>query len=160
MPGSGKTTLGQKLAALAGKSFIDLDEEIEVFERQSIPDIFAKKGESYFRVSESELLAEIIKSKNDFVLSTGGGTPCFYENIDLMLKAGRVIYINVPLHSLVARLKSSKTDRPKFKNADDLQEEIKTLLELRTPFYKKAQLEVEGDQIQAADVFKALEIKS
>ena len=88
--GSGKTTAGKKLASLLGWSYIDLDKKIEEYEGKSIPEIFSENGEEYFRITESRLLKKLDVGNNT-VISTGGGTPCYCNNMDIQkLRLGPV----------------------------------------------------------------------
>ncbi|MEP2025618.1 shikimate kinase, partial [Reichenbachiella sp.] len=88
MPGSGKSTLGKELAEKLGRNFFDLDAEIERMAGWVIPDIFAQVGEDYFRELENSVLLMLIRLNEPAVIATGGGAPCFYDNIDQMNLAG------------------------------------------------------------------------
>src|SRR5664279_2309648 len=115
--GSGKTTIGKKLASVLGWSFIDLDKEIEKHEGKTISVIFSEKGEDYFREVESHLIRNL-KSGTDTIISTGGGTPCYSNNMDIMLKSGLTIYLKLTPSQLRNRLSESKGDRPLIKDLD------------------------------------------
>lgn len=115
--GSGKTTAGKKLASLLGWSFIDLDKKIEEYEGKTIPEIFSEKGEDYFRVIESRILREL-KSQTETIISTGGGAPCYGDNMDTMLQSGLTIYLKLTPSQLKTRLSESKGDRPLIKDLD------------------------------------------
>ena len=104
--GSGKSTAGRKLASQLNWSFIDLDEKIQKMEGMKIPDIFSIKGEPYFRKLETQALQEL-KLETNTVISTGGGTPCFGDNMDFMLDFGLTIYIRMTPVSLKNRLEGS-----------------------------------------------------
>ena len=111
MPGAGKSFWGKKIASALYKDFFDLDMEIEKQEQKSILQIFRDEGEKYFRQKESEILKSFVDRKN-FVLATGGGTPCFFENAEWMKKIGLTIWIDEPVIVLVQRLKTEKSQRP------------------------------------------------
>src|SRR5690554_5919230 len=101
--GSGKTTVGKKLAQSLSLSFIDLDDFIQNKYRKTIADIFADLGEEGFRKIESKALREVSEIE-DVVISTGGGAPCFYDNIEVMNNAGVTVYIEVDPQELASRL--------------------------------------------------------
>ena len=84
---SGKTSIGKKLAEKLNYNFLDLDDFIEEKENMSVTDVFKEKGEIYFRKQESQYLNRLLKSKNNTILSVGGGTPCYSGNIDVILSA-------------------------------------------------------------------------
>tara|TARA_B100000401_G_scaffold284780_1_gene194637 strand:- start:313 stop:810 length:498 start_codon:yes stop_codon:yes gene_type:complete len=118
--GAGKTTIGRDLANSMNFKFIDLDEYIEKKENSTVFDIFNKKGEKHFRHLEHYSLKELILL-NNIVIATGGGTPCFFDNISIMNKYGLTIYINVDYQTLLSRIKKTKDKRPLLKNIDDKQ---------------------------------------
>ena len=111
MPGAGKSTFGKKLAKDVGLPFFDLDELIEAGSGQTIPEIF-EKGEDRFRIIEKDVLIEFLNSNDSFVLSAGGGTPCFYDNLNLMLQSSIVVYLKREVDELVQRLSGSESNRP------------------------------------------------
>jgi shikimate kinase len=143
--GCGKTTTGKKLAKKLGYNFIDLDQEIEKQEQVSIDEIFESKGESYFRNLEHQKLLTFLQSKN-LVISCGGGTPCFNNNMDLMNKSGYTIYIQMNAEALFIRLKQAKTPRPLLKNLneEDLKTYINHKLKEREQFYLSSALIIDG----------------
>jgi shikimate kinase len=149
MPGSGKTTLGQQLADKLLVPFVDLDQEIEKVERASIAEIFSSKGEDYFRKVESELLNLWAAKSEGFVLSTGGGAPCFYNGIQTMNSTGITIFLNVSVNELVKRM-NKKTDRPMLKTntAEDLRHKITALAEKRMDTYKQASITVDNPSLE------------
>ena len=116
--GSGKTTIGKKLAAKLGCGFIDLDAAIEYTEGMFIRDIIGAKGEHYFRELESRVLKQL--EHTDKVIATGGGTPCFFDNIEWMRSNGRVLYVELDEAALFSRLKTTNLEhRPLLKGLDD-----------------------------------------
>lgn len=139
--GSGKSTVGKLLAKELGYSFLDLDEVLENRMESSISDIFKSKGEVFFRKKEHQLLKDVLSEESNFVLSTGGGTPCYSGNMDSMLQlADAVIYLKVPIPGLVKRLIKEKEQRPLIRNIndDDLPEFIGKHLFERNNYYLKA----------------------
>lgn len=139
--GSGKTTLGKKLASHLNWSFIDLDEQIEIRTGMNVPDIFAVEGETFFRRIEWDVLRSLTITK-DSVISTGGGTPCFDENMEYMLGSGLTVYLKMTPSQLKNRLLRSSHERPLIKNLsiDELQEYIEKKLEEREKWYCRAEL--------------------
>lgn len=137
MPGSGKSTIGRHLAEILGLPVVDLDKLIEEEAGQAIPDIFNEWGEDHFRNLEREALKRLITQSTEAIVSTGGGAPCFFDNFAEMKKAGKTIYIDVPLPTLIERTaKSSK--RPLL--IDDPVGKITALLNKREAIYKQADL--------------------
>lgn len=155
--GCGKTTLGRKLASRMGYQFVDMDLFIEEKYFKSIPRIFAEEGEEAFRKKEKEALSELSHFTNT-VISTGGGAPCFNENMDLMNNSGTTVFIDVPPEMLASRLKHSKEERPilKGKEKEELLSYIRAALMQRRPFYEKAQYVVEGGGLTVDDLIKVL----
>jgi shikimate kinase len=145
MPGSGKTTLGKQVASDLPTSFVDLDYEIESREKKSIPEIFSQQGEDYFRMVESELLREWAASDKSFVMATGGGTPCFFQGIDVMTQTGISIFLDTPIDLLLKRLEK-KSGRPllQSKDNDELRNKLETLRQSRLPFYQRAQITLQS----------------
>lgn len=139
--GAGKSTLGKKLATHFQADFIDLDTEIEKQSGKSISEFFEIDGETAFRQIEKETLRNLPNKEILFVAS-GGGTPCFHENIEWMKENGVVIYLNLPASVLIGRLKEKKYTRPLIKNLSEteLSEYVYKSLEERNPFYEKADI--------------------
>jgi shikimate kinase len=137
--GSGKTTIGKRLAKKLNMQFIDMDVFIENRYRKTISEIFAGKGETKFREMEKTVLHEVAQFEN-VVISTGGGTPCFFDNMAVMNESGLTIYLKASVDELAGRLSISKDKRPLVK--DKKTEELKTFisgnLEKREPFYQQA----------------------
>ena len=139
--GAGKTTVGRKLAKEMNLSFIDLDLYIEGRYHRSIRQLFAERGEEAFRDIEKRLLHEVAEFE-DVLVSTGGGTPCFFDNMEFMNMAGTTIYLKVSVDELASRLESCKQTRPVLQNrsGEELRSFIKENLEARTAFYEKANI--------------------
>jgi shikimate kinase len=143
--GSGKSTAGKKLASALGWKFIDLDKEIEERAGMSIREIFASEGEEKFRLLETEALNSL-KNSVTTIISTGGGTPCHGNNIDLMLETGVTVYLRMTPAQLALRLLGSTGERPLLKNIPDekLADFIGEKLSDREKFYNRSQIVVDG----------------
>ena len=144
--GCGKTTIGKRLAKSLGWDVIDMDSRIENRYRKTIPDIFASEGEESFRKKERFILEELSALEN-VVVSTGGGAPCFFDNIDVMNSSGLCVYIRMTPEALAARLKNAKANRPllKDKTEEELTGFIKEQLEKRRAFYEQARYVIDND---------------
>jgi shikimate kinase len=156
--GSGKTSLGKKLAKKLNLPFFDLDQRIEEQEQCTITEIFNKKGEDYFRALETAVLQDTIATKPDFVLSLGGGTPCFNNNIEFINSTGTSIYLKYNAGILTSRLLLAKQERPLIanKNKEELKQFVFDLLNQREPFYHQSKLVVEGKNITTDTILKHL----
>ena len=143
--GSGKTTAGKKLASLLGWSFIDLDKRIEEYAGKTIPEIFSQSGEDYFRIIETQLLRNL-KMRTKTVISTGGGTPCYIDNMDYMIETGLTIYLKLTPAELKSRLSQSKGKRPLIKDLDqnELTSFIKEKLAVREKWYERSDITMDG----------------
>lgn len=137
--GSGKTSLGQNLALSLGLDFFDLDIEIEKRTGFSISETVFNKGELFFRKLERQVLLEFL-DKDNFVLALGGGTPCYYDNADLIAKKSLSIYLQYSVGSLFSRLDGQQKSRPLISHLDGpgLKEFIAKHLLERMPFYEKS----------------------
>jgi len=157
MPGAGKSTLGKSLAEKLMMNFFDLDKEIEKREGMSVQEIFQDKGEAHFRVKEQETLREITAKHHSFMMATGGGAPCFHQSMDFMLAAGKVLFLDLSLQSLFARVQNS-TDRPLLALQDNkaLMERLSSLREERLPIYKQAHYTIEEKDLTLAYVMDLL----
>jgi shikimate kinase len=142
LPGSGKTTLGKQLARKIGYSFSDLDEMIVKSRNNSIENIFKDEGEAAFRSYESSCLKNYATVQNT-VVSTGGGAPCFFDNMDWMNNHGTTVFLNPPLEELASRLNSSENShRPmlKDKNLNELLSFVELKWNERSPYYSRAKI--------------------
>ena len=137
--GAGKTTLGKVLAQKMGLTFYDLDEYIEDRFHRTIPQIFAESGESGFRELERRMLHEVAEFE-DVIISCGGATPCFFDNMDYMNTCGETVFLNASPEALKAHLLMGKTQRPLIqgKSPEELLDFIKDSLQKRLPYYQKA----------------------
>lgn len=143
MPASGKSTIGKLIGRQLGFNFIDLDKVIVEHEGMEITDIFSAKGETYFREVERKYLVELVDSEDGFVLATGGGAPCFYNNMDLMNGSGITIFLDVSINDLFEKLSRKGTSkRPLLKNFSnaDLHEELLNKYNSRKEFYEKSKI--------------------
>ena len=138
--GAGKTTIGKALERHTSLSFIDLDCYIEGRFRKTISQLFAEKGEASFRELERRMLHEVSEFE-DVIISCGGGTPCFFDNISYMNECGKTIYLKVSVAELAARLEGGKHTRPVLKNrsGEELRQFIQENLQARSSFYEQAQ---------------------
>ena len=146
MPGSGKTTLGRALAAHYALPFLDLDAEIVARAGQVIPAIFLQHGEAHFRQLEAEVLRDIAARPGSLVLATGGGTPCFHDNLAVLLEAGVTVWLDVPVAELAARLSKGveKGSRPLLATSGPTEKWLQETLSTRTRFYQQARLRCAG----------------
>jgi shikimate kinase len=145
MMSSGKTTLGKKLARALNYQFVDLDKLIEQDQKAAISTIFAEKGEAYFREVENKMLKQIAGEKN-LVLASGGGTPCFFDNMALINQMGVSVYLDVPAAELAKRIENhGKDDRPILSGAQSLRETLQSKITERAPYYSKANFTLKGD---------------
>jgi shikimate kinase len=146
--GAGKTTIGKKLATQLNLEFVDLDRFIEKRYNKSISQIFFEKGETQFRAIEMNLLNEIADFEN-VVISTGGGAPCFHNNMQRMNETGITIYLKVSIEELSRRLEYCKNSRPLLKNksADELKKFVAENLSERERFYNQASIVFEAEKM-------------
>lgn len=137
--GSGKTTVGHALSQELGLPFYDLDWYIETRMHRTVKQIFDEKGEEGFRKIEHNLLHEVAEFE-DVIISCGGGTPCFFDNIDYINRQGETVYLKCTTDVLYKHLKMGKTVRPLLlnKTPDEVKTFIEAQLKLREPFYAKA----------------------
>lgn len=151
--GSGKSTMGRSLASELKMTFIDLDSFLEEKYFRTIPQIFAEEGEDAFRKKERKVLEEVAAFDN-VILATGGGAPCFFDNMDLMNRAGYCIFLDVHIDSLVNRLMHARIERPliKGKSEQELRRFIDDLMKKRRPFYEKAHYILKGEEITPEQV--------
>ncbi len=157
MMGVGKTTLGKKLAKQLHYSYLDLDKEIEKAEGKSITTIFEQKGEDYFRKIEQVVLHQTA-ARNHLVIATGGGTACYYNNIEWMNEHGKTVYLKATTAFILSRVGPFSDKRPllKGKSQDELAIFIGDLLQNRSPYYNKARLVVDMPVKSVSDIVKSI----
>ena len=145
--GSGKTHWGRLLSNKLQIPFFDLDEQIVASEEKSIVEIFEDKGEEYFRMLEKDTLHIITESHDSFIMATGGGTPCYFTNLDYMNRSGTTVWLNTPIDVLFERLVKEKTNRPLLKNLNDNQVRAFIIKKFsdRKIFYEQASIIVDED---------------
>ncbi len=156
MPSCGKSTLGKIVSEKTNLKMIDLDEEIAKLENQSIKKIFELKGESYFRGIENKILNKIIKKNKSFIMATGGGTPCFKNNIDLINKSGVSIYIYTSIDKLEKRL-TDDTKRPLIKTDFIKKEFVNELYNKRKVYYKKSKFILSENKNQVEEIISIID---
>jgi len=162
--GSGKSVIGKKLSEVLNYNYLDLDDYIQLKENKSITEIFKSKGEIYFRKIESKYLDEVIVDKLNTVISLGGGTPCYSENMTKIKHAKNAssIYLKTSISVLAERLLSEKNHRPLISHIQDKKDLIefigKHLFE-RNPYYTQSDITVNTDQKSIDEVVESIVLK-
>lgn len=159
LPGSGKSTLGKMLAQKLNYSYFDMDDVICAKEKQTIEEIFADKGENYFRELEYDILHQTFELKNTIV-STGGGVPCFFDNMNEMKKHGVTIFINPTTEELTNRLfGQGGENRPMLKGKTNKQvfDFIESKYKERAPYYEQAALIFRTNTLKLVDILTRLQ---
>lgn len=153
--GSGKTTVGKALSKETGLMFYDLDWYIESRMRKTVSQLFAEKGEEGFRKIEYNMLHEVAEFE-DVIISCGGGTPCFFDNMDYLNQQGEVVYLKASPDTLYRHLLMAKVERPllKGKSPEELIAYITEHLQERVPFYEKARHTLNVDVLDNYDKIK------
>ncbi len=156
--GSGKTTVGKKLANKLGFQFVDLDDLFESEMQQSISEYFNIYGEVVFREKEQQILKRTFEM-SDCVISCGGGTPCFYDNMKLINQNGISVYISMAAISLFYRLKNARNKRPLISNMNDdaLFEYITDELSKRELYYNQSVINIKGESIDVEELRKMID---
>jgi shikimate kinase len=147
--GCGKTHWGKELSRKLSIPFFDLDEKITEHAGKEIPEIFSEQGEEHFRLLEKEVLYMLTESHETFVMACGGGTPCYYNNIDYLKKKGTVVWLNCSVDCLYHRLIKEKDKRPLIKDVPD--EKLKAFIikkfSNRKIFYQQANVIINDDDV-------------
>lgn len=153
--GAGKTTIGHQLAKQMGKQFYDLDWYIEMRYHKTIAQIFEERGEEGFRELERNMLHEVAEFE-DIIISCGGGTPCFFDNMEYMNSLCTTIYLKASADVLAKHLRMGKTVRPLIQGKNDLElvEYIQESLKVREPYYMKAQHIFDVDLLESRERVK------
>lgn len=162
--GSGKSTVGKILADKLSYKFIDLDDFIEVKEGKTIAKIFESSGEIYFRKAETKYLSQILNDDDNIVLSLGGGTPCYGNNMSIINDCEKVVsvYLKTSITAILSRIRNEKDKRPlvsHLKDEDELTEFIGKHLFERAPFYSEAKHTLTTDNLPVNDIVEAVVVK-
>ena len=153
--GSGKTHWGKQLAERLQLPFFDLDETIVQAEGKPVTAIFSEMGEEYFRLKEKEMLEKLVDDHESMVVSCGGGTPCFFNNIDFMKKYGTVVWLNTHVDILMQRLLKERDSRPLLKDISDegLKHYIVKKLNERRMYYEQADVIIDKEDCYSMNEF-------
>ena len=155
--GAGKTTYGRSLAQQLGMRFVDADDYLVERAGKSVGELFAERGEEGFRKWERECLFELCQM-NDVIIATGGGMPCFFDNMELMRRFGLTIYLETSVDVLYQRLKGTEGRRPLLqgKTPEQLRSYIADTLRLRRPFYEKASCKIDSERVDIVHLLAQL----
>jgi shikimate kinase len=159
LPGSGKSTLGRELATALNLSFVDLDMEIEKETGKRIKVIFEESGEDYFRHLESTHLKKWIGASANFVMATGGGTPCFFDHMMLMNQSGMSIFLDVPPDEIARRMGITQSlERPLLAQVSPgaLEDKIDFMRSNRLPYYALAHITISGNEISTIEIMERI----
>ena len=153
--GAGKTTVGRALAKETGMQFYDLDWYIEGRMHKTVAQLFAERGEEGFRRIEHNMLHETAEFE-DVIISCGGGTPCFFDNMEYMNRQAQTVYLKASPDVLFQHLKMGKVERPllKDKTEDEMKQYIRDSLAIREPFYSRAQYTLDVSLLENYDKIK------
>ncbi len=158
--GSGKSTFGRKLSEKLDYTLMDIDQVMEVVEKKTVNAIFQEKGEEYFRRLEADILHSSVLHKNA-VISCGGGTPCYFDNMDWMNERGLTIYLNMPPEILYGRLKERRAKRPLIANLTDpqLKDYIFQKLSEREIFYLQSKMIIDVSAMETKDRIELVKMR-
>jgi shikimate kinase len=157
MMGVGKTTLGKQLAKLLHFSFLDLDKAIVLSEGQSIEELFAQKGDAYFRLAEQKAL-QTTAQRNHIVIATGGGTPCYFDNMEWMNEHGKTVYLRANAAFILSRVNLFPEKRPllKGKSVEEIGVFVGNLLDQRAFYYEQSSISLDIPRKMAAESVKSM----
>lgn len=146
---SGKSTFGRALAQRTGRKFIDLDEELERRTGLTISELMRNIGETKFREMERDILRQVVHEENA-VISCGGGTPCHYDNMEMMNASGTTVWLETSVERIVIRVKEAGDTRPLLSKVpeEELADYVRRHLEARLPYYEKAQIRFSGERLE------------
>lgn len=161
--GCGKSKLGKSASNKLDRPFIDLDDLVEITHQMTIPQLFVAYGEHGFREREKNVLQNSALAE-DAIIATGGGAPCFFDNMEWMNHNGITVFIDSPVKVLADRLINARVERPlvKGKSMDELVQFIDEKLKERRPFYEQAKIILKGIDLNAdmlLEVIAAYQIK-
>ncbi len=147
--GCGKSTIGRMLAQRLGFGFLDMDSEVERISGMTVGELFSARGEDEFRRLEREVLARVAGRDGNLVVATGGGVPCFFDNMEVMNRSGLTVYFKMSPEKLASRLERGKRKRPllRDKSAEELTGFIRENLGRREARYAEAKLVIDGDGV-------------
>lgn len=156
--GSGKSHISKILSEKINFKLIDLDKEISRRNKLTIPEIFEKKGEIYFRKLEREILEEILATEENIVFSLGGGTPVYYNNMEIINHNSKSVFLRTSINTLIERISKQKEKRPLIANISDenLPEFIAKHLFERNVFYSKAQFQISTDSKEPEEIMNEI----
>ncbi|MBS1647426.1 MAG: shikimate kinase [Bacteroidetes bacterium] len=157
MPACGKSRIGRNLAKKISFSFYDLDKQISNAQQKSITQIFLEKGEEHFRKIETEHLLGLSKKNNNTIVSLGGGTPCFNNNMQQIQSLGTLFYLNTPVEILAERIKKNNK-RPLFLDLslDEVRHALLDLIQKREPFYSQAHYTINTEKKSDAIIIEEI----
>ncbi|MDR3678545.1 MAG: shikimate kinase [Flavipsychrobacter sp.] len=156
MPGAGKSYWAQEVSRQYAIPVVDMDECLEHQEGNTIAAIFEQYGAIGFREKERNVLARIAADNPNAVVACGGGTPCYFNNMDLMLQSGTVIYLRVSIETLIDHLQHEVHLRPMLAGKKDVQAFLTDLLAERAPFYERAHHILNADKVSIANFTQIL----
>lgn len=160
MPGSGKSSVGKLLAESLRIPFIDLDTIIEKEAGRAIREIFSTQGEARFRELERDALLKVISEKDRFIVATGGGAPCFFDNLEHMKKNGKVVFLDLPMSTIAQRLQNEGLAvRPLLKDfftLEKLEAHLMATFDKRSKYYRQADIRIDANS-PVAQIVKKIE---
>lgn len=157
--GAGKTSYAKQLSEILNMKYLDTDRLVEKMEGMTIPEIFKAKGEKYFRDAETKII-ENLRDEDNAIVATGGGLPCFNDNMKLLNEIGLTIYLQVNVESVVSRLEKSHQKRPlvEGKSHDELIDFVRKNLGEREKYYKLAKITYDANERQASGLLAAINL--
>lgn len=156
--GCGKSTVGRKVAAAWRCKFVDLDQRVCDLAGATVEEIFATQGEEAFRRLERQALESLSESDEDMVVATGGGAPCYGDNMELILRLGKAVYLRMSPQALQQRLLHARAVRPKIlgMGPEELLVYVESLLKEREAYYLRASVQIACDEVTPHDVVRRI----